>query len=69
MGDDSADLMTASFDFYRTKIGLNTRDYVSKMPDLSCNCGRQTERLFLSFYSNGGCFGNDKKRISKAKSE
>lgn len=28
-----ADLMTASFDFYRTKIGLNTRDYVSKMPD------------------------------------
>ena len=28
-----ADLMAKSFDFYRTKVGLNTRDYVSKMKD------------------------------------
>ena len=45
-----ADLMTASFDFYRTKIGLNTRDYVSKMPDFKLQLW-ETDRKIIPYPS------------------
>lgn len=42
-----ADLMAYYFDFYRTKLGLNTRDYTSKMNDIKWKLWETDRKITL----------------------